>query len=98
MAFAVSLGGMKELEGKLKNLTTALKVDVGDEINSSVNTIRNNAIRLAPVNLGQLRGSIATDKESELTYSVAANDSFKHIKKRYATTTIFSSSLRNGET
>ena len=76
MAFTVSLGGFKELEGKLKNLTTAIKVDVGDEINSSVNTIRNNAIRLAPVNLGQLRGSIATDKESELTYSVAANASY----------------------
>ena len=76
MAFAVSLGGFKELEGKLKNLTTAIKVDVGDEINSSVNTIRNNAIRLATVNLGQLRGSIATDKESELTYSVAANTSY----------------------
>ena len=76
MAFAVSLGGFKELEGKLKNLTTAIKVDVGDEINSSVNTIRNNAIRLATVNLGQLRGSIATDKESELTYSVAANASY----------------------
>ena len=76
MAFAVSLGGMKELEGKLKNLTTALKVDVGDEINASVIKIENQAKRLAPVNFGQLRGSIAHSKDSELTYSVAANASY----------------------
>jgi len=76
MAFAVSLGGMKELEGKLKNLTTALKVDVGDEINASVIKIENQAKRLAPVNFGQLRGSIAHSKDSELIYSVAANASY----------------------
>jgi HK97 gp10 family phage protein len=76
MAFAVSLGGFKELEGKLKNLTTALKVDVGDEINASVIKIENQAKRLAPVNFGQLRGSIAHSKDSELTYSVAANASY----------------------
>jgi HK97 gp10 family phage protein len=76
MAFALSLSGMKELEGKLKNLTTALKVDVGDEINASVIKIENQAKRLAPVNFGQLRGSIAHSKDSELTYSVAANASY----------------------
>ena len=76
MAFAVSLGGMKELEGKLKNLTTALKVDVSDEINASALKIENQAKRLAPVNFGQLRGSIAHSKDSELTYSVAANASY----------------------
>jgi HK97 gp10 family phage protein len=76
MAFAVSLGGMKELEGKLNKLTTALKVDVGDEINASVIKIENQAKRLAPVNFGQLRGSIAHSKDSELTYSVAANASY----------------------
>jgi HK97 gp10 family phage protein len=76
MAFIVSLGGFKELEGKLKNLTTALKVDVGDEINASVIKIENQAKRLAPVNFGQLRGSIAHSKDSELTYSVAANASY----------------------
>ena len=76
MAFAVSLSGIKELEGKLKNLTTALKVDVGDEINASVIKIENQAKRLAPVNFGQLRGSIAHSKDSELTYSVAANASY----------------------
>jgi HK97 gp10 family phage protein len=76
MAFVVSLSGMKQLESKLQNLTTALKEDVGNEISASVNTIRNSAIRLAPVNLGQLRGSINTDKVNELTYSVAANASY----------------------
>ena len=76
MAFAVSLGGMKELEGKLSKLSTALKVDVSDEINASVIKIENQAKRLAPVNFGQLRGSIAHSKDSELTYSVAANASY----------------------
>ena len=53
MAFAVSLSGMKQLEGKLDNLTTALKKDVGDEINASALKIENQAKKLAPVNLGQ---------------------------------------------
>ena len=76
MAFAVSLGGMKELEGKLNKLTTALKVDVSDEINASALKIENQAKRLAPVNFGQLRNSIALTKDGELTYSVAANASY----------------------
>ena len=76
MAFAVSLGGMKELEGKLNKLSTALKVDVSDEINASALKIENQAKRLAPVNLGQLRNSIALIKDGELTYSVAANASY----------------------
>ena len=67
---------MKELEGKLSKLSTALKVDVSDEINASVIKIENQAKRLAPVNFGQLRGSIAHSKDSELTYSVAANASY----------------------
>jgi HK97 gp10 family phage protein len=76
MAFAVSLSGMKELEGKLNKLTTALKEDVSNEINASAINIENQAKRLAPVNLGQLRGSINKDKINELTYSVAANASY----------------------
>ena len=47
MAFAVSLGGMKELEGKLSKLSTALKVDVSDEINASALKIENQAKRLS---------------------------------------------------
>ena len=76
MAFAVSLSGIKELEGKLNNLSTALKVDVSDEINASALKIENQAKRLAPVNFGQLRNSIALTKAGELTYSVAANASY----------------------
>ena len=59
MAFAVSLSGMKELEGKLNKLTTALKEDVSNEINASALKIENQAKRLAPVNFGQLRNQIA---------------------------------------
>jgi len=76
MAFVVSLSGMKELEGKLNKLSTALKEDVGNEINASALKIENQAKRLAPVNLGQLRGSINTDRINELTYSIAANASY----------------------
>ena len=76
MSFVLSLSGIKELEGKLNKLSTALKVDIGDEINASALNIENQAKRLAPVNLGQLRNSIGLTKDGELTYSVAANASY----------------------
>ena len=76
MAFTVSLSGMKELEGKLNKLTTALKEDVSNEINATALNIENKAKKLAPINLGQLRNSIALTKDSELTYTVAANASY----------------------
>jgi len=76
MGFAVSLSGIKELEGKLNKLSTALKEDVSNEINASALKIENQAKRMAPVNLGQLRNQIALKKDSELTYTVAANASY----------------------
>ena len=76
MAFTVSLSGMKELEGKLIKLTTALEKDVSNEINATALNIENQAKKLAPINLGQLRNSIALTKDSELTYTVAANASY----------------------
>ena len=76
MAFTVSLSGMKELEGKLNKLTTALEKDVSNEINATALNIENQAKKLAPINLGQLRNSIALTKDSELTYTVAANASY----------------------
>jgi HK97 gp10 family phage protein len=76
MAFAVSLSGMKELEGKLDNLTIALKQGVSDEINASALKIQSDAKKLSPVNFGQLRNSIALTKDSELTYTVSANASY----------------------
>jgi HK97 gp10 family phage protein len=76
MAFAISLTGIKQLEGKLNNLTTTLQKDVSNEINASALKIENTAKRLAPVNLGKLKGSIALTKDTELTYTVAANASY----------------------
>jgi HK97 gp10 family phage protein len=76
MAFSISLSGMKELEGKLNNLTTSLKKDVNNEINASALTIQKEAKRLAPINFGKLRGSIALTRDGELTYTVAANASY----------------------
>ena len=76
MAFLVSLNGMKELQGKLNKLTTALEKDVSNEINATALNIENQAKKLAPINLGQLRNSIALTKDSELTYTVAANASY----------------------
>ena len=76
MAFGISLTGIKQLEGKLNNLTTILQKDVSNEINASALKIENKAKRLAPVNFGKLRNSIALSKESDLTYTVAANASY----------------------
>ena len=76
MAKTLSLSGIKKLEGKLNNLTNAIKEDVIDEINSSALKIESEAKRLAPVNFGQLRKSIALTKDGDLTYSVAANASY----------------------
>ena len=76
MAFGISLTGIKQLEGKLNNLTTILQKDVSNEINATALNIENQAKKLAPINLGQLRNSIALTKDSELTYTVAANASY----------------------
>jgi len=79
MAFAVSLGGMKELEGKLSKLSTELKVDVSDEINASALKIENQAKRLAPVNFGQLRNSIYLKEqkvEKGIVFTVGAKASY----------------------
>jgi len=76
MSFVVSLNGMKELEGKLDKLTNALKQGVSDEINTSALKIQSDAKKLAPVNFGQLRNSIALTKETELTYTVSARASY----------------------
>jgi HK97 gp10 family phage protein len=76
MAFGINLTGIKELEGKLNNLSNSMKQDVDNEINASVNLIRNSSIRLAPVNFGELRGSISTEKIADMTYAVEAKASY----------------------
>jgi HK97 gp10 family phage protein len=76
MAFIVSLNGINELQEKLNKLTISLEKDVSNEINATALNIQNQAKKLAPINLGQLRNSIALTKDSELTYTVAANASY----------------------
>jgi HK97 gp10 family phage protein len=76
MAFSVNLSGIKQLQEKLNNLSTILKEDVSNEINASALKIENQAKKLAPINLGQLRNLIALTKDSDLTYTVAANASY----------------------
>ena len=76
MGFTVNLNGMVGIESALKRLDTVLKQDVSNEINASSLKILTDAKRLAPVNFGQLRNSIALDKTSDLTYSVEAKASY----------------------
>jgi HK97 gp10 family phage protein len=76
MAFVVNLNGLKQIQDKLKHIDDVLKKDVSDEINASALNIESQAKRLAPVNFGQLRNSIALTKDSDLTYTVAANASY----------------------
>lgn len=72
MAFGLNLTGIKEVENALKVMDKHLRQDVGDEINSSALTIMSSAKRLAPVDLGFLRGQISIEPINDLTYEVEA--------------------------
>ena len=76
MAGTLSLIGVKKLESKLNTLMGIIKQDVGEEINASSLKIQSDAKRLAPVNFGQLRNSIALSKDNDSTYTVSANASY----------------------
>ncbi len=49
-----------------------LRQDVGDEINSSALKIMSDAKRLAPIDLGFLRGQISIEPVNDLTFEVEA--------------------------
>ena len=72
MAFGLNLTGIKEVENALKVMDKHLRQDVGDEINSSALTIMSDAKRLAPIDLGFLRGQISIEPVNDLTYEVEA--------------------------
>ena len=72
MAFGINLTGIKEVENALKVMDKHLRQDVGDEINSSALKIMSDAKRLAPVDLGFLRGQISIEPVNDLTYEVEA--------------------------
>jgi HK97 gp10 family phage protein len=72
MAFGVNLTGIKEVENALKVMDKHLRQDVGDEINASALTIMSSAKRLAPVDLGFLRGQISIEPVNDLTFEVEA--------------------------
>jgi HK97 gp10 family phage protein len=72
MAFGINLTGIKEVENALKTMDKHLRQDVGDEINSSALKIMSDAKRLAPVDLGFLRGQISIEPVNDLTYEVEA--------------------------
>ena len=72
MAFGVNLTGIKEVENALKVMDMHLRQDVGDEINASALTIMSSAKRLAPVDLGFLRGQISIEPVNDLTFEVEA--------------------------
>lgn len=72
MAFGVNLTGIKEVENALKVMDKHLRQDVGDEINASALNIMSSAKRLAPVDLGFLRGQISIEPVNDLTFEVEA--------------------------
>lgn len=72
MAFGVNLTGIKEVENALKVMDKHLRQDVGDEINASALSIMSSAKRLAPVDLGFLRGQISIEPVNDLTFEVEA--------------------------
>ena len=72
MAFGINLTGIKEVENALKVMDKHLRQDVGDEINSSALKIMSDAKRLAPVDLGFLRGQISIEPVNDLTFEVEA--------------------------
>jgi HK97 gp10 family phage protein len=72
MAFGLNLTGIKEVENALKTMDKHLRQDIGNEIKASSLTIMSNAKRLAPIDLGFLRGQISYEPISDLTYEVQA--------------------------
>lgn len=73
MAFGINLTGIKEIQTALKGIDTKLTQDLADEMNSSALTIASSAKRLAPIDMGFLRGSIGIDPSANgLTYDVEA--------------------------
>lgn len=72
MAFGVNLTGIKEVENALKVMDKHLRQNVGDEINASALNIMSSAKRLAPVDLGFLRGQISIEPVNDLTFEVEA--------------------------
>ncbi len=76
MSFGINLTGIKELENALKVIDKQLTQDVGDEIKASSLAIMSSAKRLAPINLGFLRGQISYEPINDLTYEVQAKASY----------------------
>ena len=72
MAFGINLTGIKEVENALKTMDKHLRQDVADEIKASSLTIMSSAKRLAPIDLGFLRGQIFYEPINDLTYEVQA--------------------------
>ena len=76
MAFDVNLTGMSDIQDAIKKMSELVAKDVSNEIQASVMKIASDAKSAAPINFGQLRGSISWDKQSDLTYSVVAAASY----------------------
>jgi hypothetical protein len=73
MSFGVNLSGIKEIQVALNKIDKQLTQDLSDEMNSSALTIASSAKRLAPIDMGFLRGSIGIDPSANgLTYDVEA--------------------------
>lgn len=76
MAININVSGLDDIKKMLKKANTTLETELSNEIASSSNTIRTNAIRNAPYNFSRLRNSIESNKITDLTYEVAAKANY----------------------
>jgi HK97 gp10 family phage protein len=76
-ALTLDITGISNVLKKLDTLSKDIQQDIKDEVNTSAINIQKSAKRLAPIDLGRLRGSIYL-KETELSnggyvFTVGAN-------------------------
>ena len=72
MGITAKIDGIKAIQDKLNELSKESQQGLANEINNSALNIQRNAKRNVVVDNGFLRGSIALEPISELTYTVEA--------------------------
>ena len=72
MGISINVTGLEGVKKMLEKADKVLNTELSNELASCANSIRNTAIRLAPVKFGVLRGSIVAEKITELSYIVEA--------------------------
>ena len=71
--FSLDISGVKQINDAIKRIDEKATKGLSDELATSVLNIQKSAIRLAPGDLGRLRGSIKFDISNALFKSVFSN-------------------------